>query len=285
MIGFVADIRPPARNGDVKDQHKRKPAQDRRHACFSDTREECMTKVTRRNVLKTGTALAGGMAGILATGRPPAFAQGATVHWLRWNDFVPASDTLLRREMLPEAEKALGFKINFETVNANDLQPRITSAIQSGAGPDLIMLNNNHPQLYAASLRGHDGRGGAARQDRGRALRAGQGELERRQEVAIDAVGLIGGMIAYRKSWFEEAGATIPGHLGEVPRGRQEAQSQGPPDRPDARSHFRRCSDVLLPLSVVLGRQGSRRKRQGGHQQQGDGRLGQVHDRFLEGRA
>ena len=53
--------------------------------------------------------------------------------------------------MLPEAEKALGFKINFETVNANDLQPRITSAIQSGAGPDLIMLNNNHPQLYAAS--------------------------------------------------------------------------------------------------------------------------------------
>ena len=110
-----------------------------------------MTKVTRRNVLKGSAALAGGMAGILATGRPPAFAQGATVHWLRWNDFVPASDQLLRREMLPEAEKALGFKINFETVNANDLQPRITSAIQSGSGPDLIMLNNNHPQLYAAS--------------------------------------------------------------------------------------------------------------------------------------
>src|SRR5205085_9157409 len=111
-----------------------------------------MTRVTRRNVLKSGTALVGGMAGILATGRPPAFAQGATVHWLRWNDFVPASDQLLRREMLPEAEKALGLKINFETVNANDLQPRITSAIQSGAGPDIFMLNNNHPQLYAESL-------------------------------------------------------------------------------------------------------------------------------------
>ena len=110
-----------------------------------------MTKITRRNVLKSGTALVGGMAGILATGRAPAFAQGTTVHWIRWNDFVPASDQLLRREMLPEAEKALGIKINFETVNANDLQPRITSAIQSGAGPDLFMLNNNHPQLYAAS--------------------------------------------------------------------------------------------------------------------------------------
>src|SRR5215211_8966912 len=110
-----------------------------------------MKKVTRRTVLKTGTALAGGMAGILATGRAPAFAQGTTVHWIRWNDFVPASDQLLRREILPEAEKALGVKVNFETVNGNDLQPRITSAIQSGAGPDLIMLFNNHPQLYAAS--------------------------------------------------------------------------------------------------------------------------------------
>ena len=111
-----------------------------------------MTKVTRRNVLKGGSALVGGMAGILATGRPPAFAQGATVHWLRWNDFVPASDQLLRKELLPAAEKALGIKVNFETVNGNDLQPRITSAIQSGSGPDVIMLFNNHPQIYSESV-------------------------------------------------------------------------------------------------------------------------------------
>src|SRR4026209_2422717 len=110
-----------------------------------------MTRVTRRNVLKGGPARLGGMAGILASGRAPAFAQGTTVHWLRWNDFVPASDQLLRKELLPAAEKALGLKINFETVNGNDLQPRITSAIQSGSGPDLFMLNNNHPQLYAES--------------------------------------------------------------------------------------------------------------------------------------
>src|SRR5436305_8698566 len=107
--------------------------------------------VTRRNVLKGGTALVGGMAGILATGRAPAFAQGTTVHWIRWNDFVPASDQLLRKELLPEAEKALGIKINFETVNGNDLQPRITSAIQSGSGPDVFMLFNNHPQIYSES--------------------------------------------------------------------------------------------------------------------------------------
>src|SRR5262249_7560832 len=116
-----------------------------------------MRRVDRRKFLKASGAGAlvaktGGIAGILATGHAPAYAQGTTVHWLRWNDFVPASDQLLRKELLPEGEKALGIKINFEPVNANDLQPRITSAIQSGSGPDLIMLNNNHPQLYAASV-------------------------------------------------------------------------------------------------------------------------------------
>ena len=63
-----------------------------------------MTTVTRRHVLKSGTALVGGMAGILATGRAPAFAQGATVHWLRWTDFVPASDQLLRNEVAKDGE-------------------------------------------------------------------------------------------------------------------------------------------------------------------------------------
>ena len=120
-----------------------------------------MARVTRRKFLKVSgagavAAKAGGMAGILATGRAPAYAQTTTVHWLRWNDFVPASDQLLRKELLPEAEKALGIKINFETVNGNDLQPRITSAIQSGAGPDLIMLFNNHPHLYDGEPRRHD---------------------------------------------------------------------------------------------------------------------------------
>src|SRR5947208_14086191 len=102
-----------------------------------------MTTVTRRNVLKGGTALAGGMAGILASGRAPAFAQGTTVHWLRWNDFVPASDQLLRKELIPAAETALGIKINLETVHGNDLQQRVTASVQSRSRPDLIMVFNN----------------------------------------------------------------------------------------------------------------------------------------------
>jgi multiple sugar transport system substrate-binding protein len=170
-----------------------------------------MARVTRRKFLKVSGAGAlaaktGGMAGILAAGRAPAYAQATTVHWIRWNDFVPASDQLLRKDLLPEAEKALGFKINFETVNGNDLQPRITSAIQSGAGPDLFMLFNNHPHLYAASA--VDMSDLAA--DIGK---AGGGFYP--LSTANCTVGdkwlsmpfcIVGGMNAYRKSWFAEVG-------------------------------------------------------------------------------
>jgi multiple sugar transport system substrate-binding protein len=124
-----------------------------------------------------------GVAGILAAQRAPAFAQGTKLHWLRWNDFVPAGDVVLRQQIV-EAGKALGAEIQLETINANDLQSRITAAIQSGSGADVIMTLHNWPNLYAASLDG-----------------------ARYLAVPWSISGL---MIAYRKSWFAEAGATAP---------------------------------------------------------------------------
>jgi len=169
-----------------------------------------MTKVTRRRFVQGSTALAtaGGMASILATRTPPAYAQASTVHWLRWNDFVPASDQLWRRELLPEGEKALGVKINFETVNANDLQPRITSAIQSGAGPDIIMLNNNHPQLYAESVVDMADLVAEIAKAEGAhypLVKSNSGDGAKWLSMPW---AIIGGMIAYRKSWFDEVGAS-----------------------------------------------------------------------------
>src|SRR6266487_2110000 len=115
------------------------------------------SRVTRRRFLQVsgaGAAAAqgGGIAAILASGRAPAYAQGTTLHWLRWSDFVPASDQLLRSKIAPECEKALGIKLTLEMINANDIQARITSAIQSGSGADIILVVNNWPQLYAGSL-------------------------------------------------------------------------------------------------------------------------------------
>src|SRR5215472_3734119 len=116
-----------------------------------------MPHFTRRKILQMSGAgavatQAGGLAAILATGRAPAYAQGSTIHWLRWADFVPASDVLLKGQITQECQKATGITLKLEAINANDLQSRITSAIQSGTGPDIIMAIGNWPQLYAESL-------------------------------------------------------------------------------------------------------------------------------------
>src|SRR6202023_3446114 len=116
-----------------------------------------MARIDRRRLLKFSGAGAiaastGGIAGILASARAPAYAQATTIHWLRWADFVPASDQLLKTKIAPECEKALGIKLTVEMINANDIQARITAAIQSGTGPDIIMGIGSWPQLYADSV-------------------------------------------------------------------------------------------------------------------------------------
>src|SRR6266508_6095033 len=108
------------------------------------------SRVNRRTFIKTAGAaavVAGGIEGILASRRAPAFAQGTKLHWVRWVDFIPESDVELKRQM-PEASKALGAEVTLETINANDLQARITAAIQSSAGADIFNFQYNWAHLY-----------------------------------------------------------------------------------------------------------------------------------------
>jgi len=170
-----------------------------------------MARIDRRRLLKLSGAGAiaagsGGLAGILASGRAPAYAQGTTVHYLRWSDFVPASDQVLKTKIAPEGEKALGIKLTFEMVNANDIQARVTYSVQSGSGPDIILALNNWPQLYTESL--------ADVSDVADEVGKSQGGFYDVSK-AVATVGnkwigapwaLGGGLVAYRKSWFQEIG-------------------------------------------------------------------------------
>ena len=107
-----------------------------------DSKDTTLSALDRRTFIKTaGVAAAamGGIEGILAARRAPAFAQGTKLHWVRWVDFIPESDVELKRQM-PEASKALGAEVRARDINANDLQPRITAAIQSGRGRRHLQL-------------------------------------------------------------------------------------------------------------------------------------------------
>ena len=167
--------------------------------------------VDRRAFLKTaGTAavVAGGIEGILAARRAPAFAQGTKLHWVRWVDFIPESDVELKRQM-PEASKALGAEVVLETINANDLQPRITAAIQSGSGADIFNFQYNWAQLYARTRC-------VDVSDVASAIGKAEGGFYEIFPPSCEVNGkwlavphsIVGNAVAYRKSWLKEAGAS-----------------------------------------------------------------------------
>ena len=103
--------------------------------------------INRRTFLKAS----GAVVGLTAAGHAPAFAQGTKLHVLRWVDFIPACDVELKKQA-GEASKLLGAEVQFEFINANDLQPRITASIQSQSGPDIIHMLHNWPHLYENGL-------------------------------------------------------------------------------------------------------------------------------------
>src|SRR6202171_5311655 len=106
---------------------------------LDDLKEEPMTAANWRTLLTSSAAArlsgAAGIEGILAARRAPAFAQGTRLNIVRWVDFIPACDVELKRQA-GEASKALGAEVVFEFINANDIQARVTAAIQSASGPD-----------------------------------------------------------------------------------------------------------------------------------------------------
>src|SRR5262249_48301824 len=160
--------------------------------------------MTRRRFVSGATVgLAGGagLEGILASRWAPAFAQGTRLNILRWVDFIPACDVELKRQAR-EASKALGAEVVFEFINANDLQARITAAMQSGAGPDIIQMLHNWPHLYQNGLVDVTDLGEWQGQDQGGYYAQSEAAAKDGRRWLALPHGIVGLQFAYRKSWF-----------------------------------------------------------------------------------
>ncbi len=173
-----------------------------------------VSSVDRRTFLKVGgtvslAAAAGGLAGILAAQRAPAFAQATKLHLLHWVDFIPEGDVELKRQ-IAEYNKQMKTEVTLETINANDLQARITAAIQAETGPDIIMMLHNWPHLYQSALADVSDLCEWKGKDQGGYY--GQCEAAAREGKRWLALpyGIVGLQITYRKSWLAEVGATQP---------------------------------------------------------------------------
>jgi multiple sugar transport system substrate-binding protein len=166
--------------------------------------------VNRRHFLKVsgaaGAIAATGLEGILAAGRAPAYAQGTRLHIVRWVDFIPEADKVLKEKLAPEASKALGAEVQVETINANDVQPRVTAAIQSGSGADLFFMMYNWPQLYQNSLVDVSDVAEAVGKEQGGFYGVFTPSFKVGGKWMAMPHSIVGNAISYRKSWFREVG-------------------------------------------------------------------------------
>src|SRR5262245_57683017 len=169
--------------------------------------------MTRRKFVET-TAVAGGtlLAAPFLGGKAPAYAQARKLHYLQWSSFVPAADVEVKRQA-EEFKKATGIDITVEMINQNDMAARITAAVESKSGADVIQMNANQPHLFAGGLADHNALveevlGGQAYQW---AMGAATVEGVARGVPLFN----IGNAIVYRKDVFEELGLKVPNTWAE----------------------------------------------------------------------
>src|SRR5713101_9915698 len=246
--------------------------------------------IGRRIFLKVGGAVGGvvaatGLEGIFAAGRAPAFAQPTKLHLLQWVDFIPEGDVELRRQAA-EYSRQTKTDVTVETINANDLQARITAAIQSGTGPDIIQLLHNWPHLYQSALvdlsdlcewKARDQGGFLPPNGSGGPRGHAVARLAVRDGVRTDHLP----QIMVRRGGREPA----PEDPRRISEARRRAEEERQAVGADPRAHLRRRPRLDLSHGVGVRRGGDRHDRQESRLKlEGDDRVGEVDGRLLEGR-
>src|ERR1043165_9867454 len=107
-----------------------------------------MDKISRRRFL----TMTGGLAGILATGIPPARGQQRQISYLCWNNFAPAYDKKLA-EIGQRFTKDTGIKLKIDHIShMGPQQAKYASEVQTQSGHDLVEMRMHFPWLYEPQL-------------------------------------------------------------------------------------------------------------------------------------
>jgi multiple sugar transport system substrate-binding protein len=187
----------------------------------------------RRTMLKgaaatAGAAALGGIPGILAYAQAPAYPKGTKLQLLQWSHYIPAADTLFNQQTAEFAKQA-GVEIAIERINQNDIQARVTASVQSGSGPDIIIIANNHAHLYESAL--------VDVSDVAEELGSKQGGWYDFAKVNTYANGrwigvpqfIISWAITYREDWFKTEGLKYPETWDEFRAAGKKLKAKGKP--------------------------------------------------------
>ncbi len=185
--------------------------------------EAATLRYSRRQILKRAGALglsASALSAVLArtassapnpgpSRRAAAFLQGSKLNILASTYFVaPGQDHYTQQAQAWGAQN--GVEVTVDYVNWPDLQPKIGAAVQGGNGPDIVEMWDTWPYLYYQNMVEVNDLANKVGQ-------AGGGYYDWvTKTVAVDnnwysvPVGFSSAAIAYRPSYFAEAGLSDP---------------------------------------------------------------------------
>jgi multiple sugar transport system substrate-binding protein len=151
-----------------------------------------------------------------APNRAPAFLQGGSLNMLMSTAFVPAAQDHFAQQAQTWGEEN-NVDVTVDFINWPDLQPRTTSAVQAGDGPDIVEMWDTIPYLFSENLVDLTDLAAKAEEVQG-------GYYEWVTKTAsVDGEwksiphGNSASVVAYRKSYFEQAGLdTFPDTWDEL---------------------------------------------------------------------
>lgn len=81
--------------------------------------------------------------------------KGGTITFLGSTSYVPVADQLLNKEVKKWSSQHKGWDVVLDLVSGDSLQVKISSALESRSGPDVLGLGKGSAWLYEASLIDH----------------------------------------------------------------------------------------------------------------------------------
>ncbi|MEA2526644.1 MAG: multiple sugar transport system substrate-binding protein [Thermomicrobiales bacterium] len=184
--------------------------------------EEARTlRYSRRGILRRGAVLglstpaiatvlgATGQAAAAPARSAPALQSGGKLTILAGSYFVPEAQTFFDEQVKGWGQQN-GVEVTTDYVNWPDIQPKISAAVESGSGPDIVELRDPWPYLYYEQLVDLNDLATKAGEDNG-------GFYEwATNTVAVDGkwysvpVGTSSTAFAYRTSYLQQAGIADP---------------------------------------------------------------------------
>lgn len=123
--------------------------------------------------------------------------------------FVPDAQTFFEEQAMTFGEEN-NVDVTVDFINWPDLQPRTTSAVQAGAGPDIVEMWDTIPYLFAESLVNVDDLAANLEEHQGGYFEWVVNTAAVDGEWRSIPHGTSSAAIAYRKSYLEQAGVENP---------------------------------------------------------------------------